>query len=144
MLWSNMYLRFKAAIKPHGKEAFLLNLSKKALIVDIGCGGNLDRTFKYLLPECTYTGVDVCPPQPGSNADRFIIASPEGFAEEIAKLKEAFDAVISSHNIEHCNDRQAAFSAVADAVKPGGLLYMSFPSGNTVAFPSRKGTLNYV
>jgi SAM-dependent methyltransferase len=96
-------------------------------------------------PRCNYTGIDVSNynQEKPNLADEFVIASPEGFAREVAKRENSFDAVISSHNLEHCDDREGTLSAMLLALKPGGRIYISFPSSASTGFPSRGGTLNY-
>ena len=65
------------------------------------------------------------------------------FVESILSISIKFDAVISSHNLEHCNDRYGALNAILDKLKDGGKIYLSFPSGKTINFPKRDGCLNY-
>ncbi len=100
---------------------------------------------KQILPRCTYTGINVGDHnQTKPNlADRYIIAEPTTFACEIAKFTNTFDAVMSSHNLEHCNDRNGTLRAMLGALKPGGLIFMSFPCESSTRFPKRKGCLNY-
>jgi SAM-dependent methyltransferase len=71
------------------------------------------------------------------------LASPDEFAGKIATFNEEFDAIISSHNIEHCNERIVVFLNMIKALKPGGRIYLSFPCEDSVHFPRRAGTLNY-
>ena len=58
-------------------------------------------------------------------------------------MPEAFDAVVSSHNIEHCNDPANVLTAILHTVKPGGRIFLAFPCEESVHFPSRRGTLNF-
>jgi SAM-dependent methyltransferase len=130
---------------PNGKVHFLTLLRDCVSILDVGCGNNSPYLIKSILPRSIYTGIDVgnynqTRPNP---ADHYIITAPESFAEKIAEFNACFDAVISSHNLEHCNDRLETFIAMLEAVRPDGLLYISFPSEKSVTFPSRVGTLNY-
>ena len=53
------------------------------------------------------------------------------------------DAVISSHNLEHCENPIAVIEAMAVALKPQGRLYLAFPSEASVGFPSRRGSLRF-
>lgn len=127
-----------------GKDTFLRQLPDHCHILDVGCGNNSPYLTKSALPTCHYVGLDVGEyHQTKPNlADRYVLAAPDKFAEAIAGLGQ-FDAVISSHNLEHCNDREGVLRAMLGAVKPAGLLYLSFPSADSIAFPRRKGTLNY-
>lgn len=136
---------FRKTIKPSGKTSFLLQLPPHARILDVGCGNNSSYITKSIRPDCDYTGIDIGDyNQTLPNlADAYIISSAEEFPKKIARLTNCFDAVISSHNIEHCDDRLGVFNAMLSAIKPGGQLYLSFPSAGSIKFPKRQGTLNY-
>ncbi len=71
------------------------------------------------------------------------MSTPESFAQDIAKFKDTFDAVLSAHNLEHCLDYPSVVTAMIGALKKGGKLYTSFPSEKSKNLPSRKGTLNF-
>lgn len=132
-------------LRPKGKVSFLVALRPDANVLDVGCGNNSPYRFKKILPHCRYTGIDIGEynqTKPNS-ADSYIITQPEAFTSEIAKLANSFDAVVSSHNLEHCNDRQGTLSAMLESLKPGGLIYLSFPCEESINFPNREGTLNY-
>ena len=138
-------LYFKGMLRPHGKTHFILNLDARASILDVGCGNNSPFQVKSILPDSTYTGLDIGDyNQTKPNmADRYIVTTPAGFTGALLAFNEEFDAVVSSHNIEHCDDREGTFSAMLRATKPGGKVYVSFPCAESVRFPSRAGTLNY-
>lgn len=131
--------------KPHDKISFLYQLKSGAEILDVGCGNNSPFLVKTILPDCVYTGIDIGDyNQTRPNlADHYIVTGPEDFAGQISRFKDCFDAVISTHNIEHCYEREKTVDAMLDAVRPGGQLLMTFPCEQSVNFPSRKGTLNY-
>ena len=130
-----------------GKTSFYLSLKKDASILDIGCGNNSPLRIKKMLPHCNYVGIDICnynqKKNPNIYADDYIISEPKKFAYTILNIEKKFDAVISSHNLEHCDDRDAVLHAMCQKVAKGGFLYLSFPSQESVNFPSRKNTLNY-
>jgi 2-polyprenyl-3-methyl-5-hydroxy-6-metoxy-1,4-benzoquinol methylase len=125
--------------------AFLRQLNPTSKILDVGCGNNSPHKIKSILPECNYTGIDVGDyDQTKPNlADNYVLTSPENFADEIYKMKGQFDAVISTHTIEHCNEREKTVDAMLKAIKPSGQLYMLFPSEISADLPSRGGGLNY-
>jgi SAM-dependent methyltransferase len=135
----------KALLRPRYREGFLLTLPRNAKILDVGCGNNSPWLTKKILPGCEYTGVDVGDyNQAKPNlADRYVLTTAAEFPAAIAGLGPRFDAVISSHNIEHCDDRAATLQAMVSVLKPGGRLYLAFPSEASVHFPRRTGTLNY-
>lgn len=132
-------------LRRHGKIAFLAQLSPQAKILDVGCGNNSSFVAKKALPHCHYTGLDVGDyNQSKPNlADNYLITTPEQFDQAIARLSSSFDAVISSHNLEHCHKREETLQAMLAALKIGGQIYLAFPCEASVNFPKRIGTLNY-
>jgi SAM-dependent methyltransferase len=134
-----------AIFRAHHKMDFLNRLSPKFELLDVGCGSNSPYLVKTFFPGCVYTGVDVSDyRQTKPNlADNYVLVDSKRFPEEILELGEKFDAVVSSHNIEHCDDREATLKAMIAVLKDGGRLYISFPTETSVGFPSRAGCLNY-
>ena len=106
---------------------------------------NSPYLVKSLFPDYIYTGIDVEDyGQTKKNlADFYYIVDSNRFSDEILALGTKFDAVISSHNLEHCDNRNETLEAMLAVLKNGGRLYMSFPSASSVTFPSREGCLNY-
>jgi len=137
--------KFRKFIRPHGKIDFLYSLAPDVSILDVGCGNNSPYITKQILPEAQYTGIDISDynQREPNHADEYVLVSPDVFASTIATWKERFDAIVCAHNIEHCDDRMGTLAAVLAAVKPGGHLFLSFPSANSIHFPKRMGTLNY-
>jgi len=76
-------------------------------------------------------------------ADRYIVVTSDTFPAEIRMMVNEFDAVISSHNIEHCDAPIETLKALLLSLKNEGRIYLSFPCQESVAFPRRKGTLNF-
>lgn len=142
-----MFLKtmLRPLVKRHPKQSFLLKQSPNASILDVGCGNDSSWWVKSILPFSRYTGIDVGDDwnTKPSRADRYIIVKPEEFSEEIGRLSDQFDVVISAHNLEHCNCPEATFGAMLRALKDGGQMFLSFPCEQSVSFPSRAGTLNY-
>ena len=102
-----------------------------------------------LLPSCIYHGIDIGDYNNSESSKTLmdachIVTDPEQFAEKIAGLEIEFDAVISSHNIEHCNKPEETLAAICAKIKRGGLLYLSFPQKKTVFFPSLPQTAQYL
>jgi SAM-dependent methyltransferase len=135
----------KNLINPFGKKSFISNLPNNALILDVGCGNNSPYVTKSILPDCIYTGLDIGDYNINKPnlADKYILTDPENFNYEILKFENYFDAIICAHNLEHCNNRMGVLGAMLRALKPGGLIYLSFPCEESERFPSRSGTLNY-
>jgi SAM-dependent methyltransferase len=133
-------------LRPRGKLAFLDSLAPGAAVLDVGCGNNSPRDAKVLRPDLVYTGLDVGDYNQQDSiqyADTYVVVPPAGFAQAIAAHEGRMDAVISSHNLEHCEDPSAVLAAMAAALRPGGRLYLAFPCEESVGFPSRRGTLNF-
>jgi len=137
---------FKEMItKFHIKSKFIKTVKNRGVLLDAGCGNSSPYRTKRMRPDIYYVGVDVGDyNQAAPNlADEYAVSLPDEFHDTILNLGQRFDAVISSHNIEHCCDRQKTLDALIKVLKPGGKLYLSFPSEASVTFPTRKGTLNY-
>ena len=129
------------------KTMFLYSLRMSPRLLDVGCGNESPLLIKRRRPDIIYTGIDVGDYNQSEKsrefADRYILSTPESFAEDIASMEAEFDAVISAHNIEHCNHPIDTVHAMCSALKKGGRLCMIFPCEESVSFPSRKGTLNF-
>jgi SAM-dependent methyltransferase len=76
-------------------------------------------------------------------ADRFIITRAANFAATIGIETEMYDAVMSNHNLEHCDNRGETLANMAAALKTDGHLFLAFPCEHSIDFPNRAGTLNY-
>ena len=133
--------------RPKGKFSFLNKIPKNSKILDVGCGNNSAFKVKTFLPNSYYVGIDIVDynNKNDSNiyADEYILTEPSKFVDSINSLSYKFDAIISSHNLEHCNDRYGTLNAILDKLNTSGKLYISFPSEKSINFPKRKGTLNY-
>jgi SAM-dependent methyltransferase len=135
-------------LKKRGKEAFLMSLPGCARVLDVGCGNDSPWRYKSLRPDIHYIGIDVDnyfqSAAPDSVADSYILCSPEKFAPTLKEFSGQLDAVVSAHNLEHCNEPEAVLEALVDALKEGGSLFLSFPCEASVNFPSRPhGSLNF-
>lgn len=145
-----MFKRLRKAawlLQPSRVHGFLRTLPKQATILDVGCGSSSAARYKRTIPSAYYVGLDVGDwhqTEASKNMmDEYLVVPSEEFASAIEAMPRHFDAVISSHNIEHCEDPPAVLEAMIRALKPGGRLYMAFPSEASAEFPSRAGTLNF-
>lgn len=127
------------------KESFLKSLKSGSRILDLGCGNSSPKFTKNIIPSCYYIGIDVgdCNQDADNPADEYIIVPSDRFKVTTYGFVDSVDAVISTHNIEHCDDRYGVVDALAKSLKVGGKAYISFPCAESVGFPSRRGTLNY-
>jgi ubiquinone/menaquinone biosynthesis C-methylase UbiE len=135
-------------LRPKGKQGFLSTLDSTSRILDVGCGNHKSvSSFKMVLPDCIYTGIDVGDYNQTSDSlsqiDEYIVTASSTFPSKIASLGNRFDAVVSSHNLEHCDNRNQCLDSIMKVVVKGGSVYLSFPSEKSIGFPRRSGTLNY-
>lgn len=131
---------------PYSRHNFLKKRQGRGTLLDVGCGNDSSYIIKSNYPDIVYTGIDIgiYNQRKPDLADTYIITTPENFAEKIEEMSNSFDIVVSSHNLEHCNDRKRTLMAMIKALRKGGTLYLSFPSEESVNFPKhREGTLNY-
>jgi SAM-dependent methyltransferase len=137
--------KISAIVSRHGFRAFTFSLARGARLLDVGCGNNSPFRVKSQRPDLYYIGLDVGDYNQTLPvlANRYIVVPAAAFVAEIDKLAGTLDAVISAHNIEHCDDPSAVIRAMTSALKPGGRLYMSFPCEQSVRFPNRRGCLNF-
>jgi SAM-dependent methyltransferase len=139
--------RLIGLVKRRGKYGFIDSLPPKARVLDVGCGNNSPFRFKTQRPDCYYIGLDIGdynqPAHPKEYADEYILSEPGHFAAAIKGFECQVDAVLSSHNLEHCDAPDEVMVAMLKALKPGGRLYLSFPCEESVRFPRRRGTLNF-
>jgi SAM-dependent methyltransferase len=81
------------------------------------CGSfDINGSPRVLFTDCDYTGVD-CRPGPGVDV--------VGLVHEFAPGRQ-YDVVISTEMLEHDAHWQASLATMADLVKPGGLLALTF------------------
>lgn len=135
-------------LKPLGKLGFVeYRIPEKGKVLDVGCGNNSPEKIKQLRPDIFYVGLDIGMYNQSEDvehwADELILTSPEEFHSSIEQYSNTFDAIICSHNLEHCNHPSKVLSAMAKALREGGLLFLTFPCEASVHFPSRKGCLNF-
>ena len=131
---------------PRGRSTFAQGLKQGARILDVGCGNNSPAWFKAGRPDLYYVGLDVGDYNQNEDvrmiADEYMVTGPEGFAAAIESFSGQMDAVVSSHNLEHCDEPERCLTAMAASLKSNGRLYLSFPCEESVGFPKRAGCLN--
>ncbi len=133
--------------KRRGRYTFVDSLPPKSTVLDIGCGNNSPVYFKTHRPDCYYIGLDVGDYNQDARskefADEYVLTEPDQFASAILRFQNRVDAVISNHNLEHCDAPADVLAAMIKCLKPGGVLYLSTPCEESVRFPKRRGTLNF-
>jgi SAM-dependent methyltransferase len=146
MSLARAHQQLAASLRRRGKQAFLQALAPGARVLDVGCGNNSPRDAKILRPDLHYTGLDIedyNQQDPARYADAYLLVARTEFARAIAAHAGQFDAVVSSHNLEHCDEPAAVLDAMVAALRPGGRLFLAFPCEESVDFPRRRGSLNF-
>lgn len=143
---SRLRVALERFLRPRGKHAFFASLPKGARVLDVGCGGD-PAHFSAQRPDIDYTGIDVSDDyRQGALADpavRHVIVPADRFVAELKSLGTEFDAVISSHNLEHCDDARAVTEQMIGRLRRGGRIFIAFPCAESVNFPRRQGCLNF-
>jgi SAM-dependent methyltransferase len=142
-----LFERFRIWETHRGKGTFIRSLPMGARLLDVGCGNGSPVYVKWAKPDLYYIGLDVGDyrqtADPVKVANEYHVVAPDSFAEAIRGFSGTIDAVVSSHNLEHCDDRRAVLQAMVSALKPGGRMYLSFPCEASAHFPRRAGCLNF-
>ncbi len=99
------------------------------------------------MPRCLYYGIDITRDY-NYRPDDFALM--EGFWEkDLTQLQfndipdSFFDAILMTHIIEHLHNGDKVIEALLKKLKPGGYIYIEYPSARSVNFPSKQGTLNF-
>ena len=140
-------IRLQRNMRPFDKDAFAATLPNRARVFDVGCGNMSAQRIKLLRPDLYYVGLDVQDYEQSTQAlayaDEYRLTPAAGFLDAIGTERETMDAVISSHNLEHCEEPMAVLDRMLAALKPRGRLYLSFPCQASVCFPKRGGSLSF-
>jgi SAM-dependent methyltransferase len=150
-LLQHIQILLKSIVKRHlykrDKISFLSSLCNEEILLDVGCGNASPKTVKDIKPNIYYVGIDVGDYNQNQDsvnfADEYNLIPSEDFAASIERYASFFTVVISSHNLEHCDEPERVIRAISKALKPNGRLFLSFPSEDSTKFPSRDGTLNF-
>ena len=136
-----------AVMRLHNRTHFLSELAEGADVFDVGCGNDSPYLFKAVRSDIRYVGLDVGDYNqahaPDEFADEYLVVPAENFLAAIQQRQNQFDAVVSSHNLEHCADPDGVVTAMARSLRPSGRIFLAFPAAATVNLPSRQGTLNF-
>ena len=118
----------------------------KLRILDIGCGNNSPSTTKHWFPGSHYSGADI--EQYNNNGgdieamDDFYLLGIDGSG--YSEIPDAsYDYVILHHVVEHMPVPTPILAAICSKVKPGGYIWIAFPSLRSLSLPSAEGTLQF-
>lgn len=107
-------------------------------ILDVGCGNNSPSTTKHWFPGCHYSGADI---ERYNNSDADIAAidtfyllriDGSGYAEI---PNHSYDLILLHHVIEHMPDAAPILAQLCSKLKPGGYIWIAFPSVRTLSLP---------
>jgi len=116
-------------------------------LLDAGSGNHAATKLKKHMSKCLYYGIDITRDY-NYQPDDFSLM--EGFWEkDLTSLQfddipdNHFDAILMTHIIEHLHNGDAVIEGLLKKLKPGGYIYIEYPSARSVNFPSKQGTLNF-
>jgi len=122
-------------------------LSGKALrILDIGCGNKSPTITKHWFPGCHYSGADIqsynmdCEDIAAMDAFYVLGADGSGYS---AIPENNYDFVILNHVLEHVAAPAATLAMICYKLKPGGYIWIAFPSLRSLSLPPAEGTLQF-
>ena len=115
-------------------------------ILDIGCGNYSPTTTKQWFPGSHYSGADI---QQYNNTEEDIKAIDSFYPLGIdgsgydAIPDRSYDLVILHHVLEHMKTPVPTLNAICSKIKPGGYIWIAFPSLRSLSLPSAEGTLQF-
>lgn len=120
--------------------------STKVRILDIGCGNHSPSTTVHWFPGCHYSGADI---QSYNLDERDTLAMDDFYplgvdgSGYIEIPDSSFDFVILHHVLEHILTPEETLTKVCAKLKPGGFIWIAFPSVRSLSLPSADGTLQF-
>ena len=108
-------------------------------ILDIGCGNNSPSVTKRWFPRCHYTGADIqrynLNKEDDAAMDAFYMLNGNGSGYD-AIPDASYDLVILNHVLEHMAAPEPILARLCAKLKPGGLIWVAFPSERSLGLPS--------
>jgi SAM-dependent methyltransferase len=112
-----MFDRFQVVINSH--------VPAGSVLLDAGCGRGRTFLYRRRLPAVRVVGLDVSPhARDNPNVDSQV----RGNVETLPVADASFDAVLSTHVVEHLARPEAAFGEMARVLRPGGRLLLLTPN----------------
>jgi SAM-dependent methyltransferase len=123
----------------HPRYNFFKGLPFAAHLLDSGCGsGGLGYWRNYNHPQRSdiiISGVDLMPdPEHGGQLHEFVC---QDLNQAMSFESDSFDAVISSHVIEHIDNREVYIAELARVLKRYGCIYIECPAPESAMIPPR-------
>jgi trans-aconitate methyltransferase len=119
---------------------------RQFVLLDVGCGNHGATKAKRFFPDCEYWGIDR---ELYETDEKDLSLTYRRFEldldrDDLSSVPEqAFDVILASHVIEHLQNGIRVISALCGKLKPGGVIYIEFPSTRSLGLPSVPGTLNF-
>jgi SAM-dependent methyltransferase len=119
---------------------------RQFVLLDVGCGNHGATKAKRFFPDCEYWGIDR---ELYETDEKDLALTYRRFEldldrDDLSSVPEqAFDVILASHVIEHLQNGIRVISALCGKLKPGGVIYIEFPSTRSLGLPSVPGTLNF-
>lgn len=108
-------------------------------VLDIGCANHSPILTRRWFPGCYYAGADIQTyensPEDRAAMDAFYLLGVDGSGYD-AIPDAAFDLVMLSHVVEHMADPLPIVAKLCSKLKPGGYIWISFPSLRSLSLPS--------
>jgi hypothetical protein len=119
--------------------------ARSVRIVDAGGGPQDALKAKRLFARCWYEGInieDLPLSRASSGYDRYHLIDLD--ETDLSFLPDgSYDLVVSSHTIEHLKDGPATVARLCAKVGAGGLLYLEWPSIESISVPIRGRGLRF-
>lgn len=115
-------------------------------ILDIGCGNNSPSTTKHWFPGCHYSGADIAQynnnEQDIAAIDTFYPLGLDGSGYSVIPDK-SYDFIVLHHVVEHMEHPEPILATICSKLKPGGYIWIAFPSLRSLSLPPAEGTLQF-
>jgi SAM-dependent methyltransferase len=108
-------------------------------LLDIGCANSSPLVTRRWFPGCHYSGADIHPydasdPNTGAMNDFYLLGvDGSGYG---AIPNASYDLVLLHHVVEHMPEPAPILAALCAKLKPGGYIWIAFPSLCSLSLPS--------
>jgi len=115
-------------------------------MLDIGTIGGAISLAKLWFPKSRYYGLDITEDhltaEDRANMEGFFLVNLE--TDDLSRLEDNFfDVIVMSHVVEHITNALDVLAILSRKLKPGGVIYIEFPSVRSLNLPNARHTLNF-